>query len=126
MAVFNGKGNDDNLWHIGRADTDQVESGIVVRFADNEIPGIGALGGYVEIVFMHRLYLTPHAPATVAMTLNDSSRHKCRKKQGLLQTKPAESYILPNSRTLLPSSGHLEGLPVRHRLISGPGAPCPR
>ena len=78
MAVLDGEGNDDDLRDIGCADADQVESGIVVRFADNEIPGIGALGTHMEIVSFHRWSLTPHSPAITAMTLDDTSGRKNR------------------------------------------------
>ena len=99
MAVLDGKGHDDDLRDIGRTDADQVESGIIVRFADDEIPGIGALGAHMEIVSFHRWSLTPHSPATTAMTLDDTSDRKNRNNREEFQQIPHFFQVSPNRRT---------------------------
>ena len=53
MAVFDGEGNNDDM-RIGRADADQIERGIIVVFADNEIPGVGAVGAHMKKSLFHR------------------------------------------------------------------------
>ena len=63
MTVLDGKGNDNDL-RIGSADTNQIERGVIIRFAYNKVPGVSAVGAYMEILFIHRFTLTPHAPAT--------------------------------------------------------------
>ena len=73
MTVFDRKRNDNNMG-VGRADGYQVEGGIVISLADNEIAGAGAIGAnVVELFGMHRfrsrLMLTP----PFAMTADDLS-----------------------------------------------------
>ena len=53
MTVLNGERNDNDL-RVRRADRDQVESCEIVRLADDEIPGVGAVGAHMEVLFFHR------------------------------------------------------------------------
>ena len=77
MAVFNGERNDHDV-RVRGTDGNQIECGNIVSLADNEIPGIGAIGADMEILLFHRFALTPHTPATDAMTLDDTSGYKSR------------------------------------------------
>ena len=53
VAVLYGERNDNDL-RVRRADRDQVESCEIVRLADDEIPGVGAVGAHMEVLFFHR------------------------------------------------------------------------
>jgi hypothetical protein len=78
---------------------------MIVSLADNEIPGIGAIGAHMEILLFHRFALTPHTPVTNAMTLDDTSGCKSRYFLNRIHAFSPESIILPNSRTANPFPG---------------------
>ena len=53
MAVLDGERNDNDL-RVRRADRYEVECCVIVRLADDEIPGVGAVGAHMEVLFFHR------------------------------------------------------------------------
>ena len=76
MAVFNGKRNDDSPG-IGGAYANQVECGIVVARAQDEVAGVGALGANVVKLFLvHRLLSRLMLPPPFAMTADEIVLYK--------------------------------------------------
>ena len=76
MAVLEGKGNDNDPG-IGGADPNQVESGIVIAQAMDEVAGVGAFGANVVKLFsVHRILSRLMLPPPFAMTADEIVPYK--------------------------------------------------
>lgn len=105
MTVFYGKRYNDNF-RIRGTDTYQVECGIIVCLAHDEVTGIRAFGAHMEILFFHRLNLTPHSPIIKAMTSDDLHDCKFGNYTALLQALAPESPPCQSRIMILAKQAH--------------------